>query len=752
MDTLVESYLASANLYDLNYNSVSDHHKENEVDEYKDDHGFEDFSDFSNGSPPRDASSPSGSEGNPPEQGDPSDPMLKFISQMLMEEDDLTTKPCMFHDCSALQAAEKSFYDVLNKPQSSVSSVSYVENAESPNGDSSQTCYSHGNMGSSSDVYPSVESNWIPKQIGLESSVIQSSRVSRAPDSSLQSNQLLLSSTNSFLDATRELDESWMTLFKMSDSSIKGPLDLKAWGSKGEAYDLLPQGNSFSNSSLESPVRTSSNAVVLEKNKRNHSPTGSSMKKNHHREDGDGDGAEEHRSNKQVASSVDESLPLEVYDNVLLSRALNPHLQPEPAFCSSEKALKDEAKNKLPQIERSKGSSRGRPKGGKRQGTKREVVDLRGLLVQCAQAVASFDIRTTNELLTRIRQHSSAHGDGMERLAHYFAIALEARLAGTGTQLYTDYRTRRISAADILKGYQMFVAAIPFKKVSNIFANKNIGKLAAGATRLHIIDFGILYGFQWPCLIQRLSMRPEGPPTLRITGIDLPQPGLRPAERVEETGLRLTNYCERFHVPFKYNAIAKKWDTIKLEDFEIDREEVLVVNCMERLANVPDETVVENSPRDAVLNLIKRIRPNIFIQSVINGTYNSPFFVTRFREALFHFSSLFDMFEATVLCENPERALFEKEILSRDALNVIACEGTERVERPETYKQWQVRNLRAGFRQLQLDQDIVKHIRGKVKSHYHRDFSVDEDGNWMLQGWKGRVSHAISCWEPAEEQ
>lgn len=178
---------------------------------------------------------------------------------------------------------------------------------------------------------------------------------------------------------------------------------------------------------------------------------------------------------------------------------------------------------------------------------------------------------------------------------------------------------------------------------------------------------------------------------------------------------------------------------------------MLVVNSLYRLGNIPDETVVPNSPRDAVLNLIRRIRPDMFIHGVLNGTFNTPFFVTRFREALFHFSSLFDMFEATIPREDEDRKLFEEEVFARDAMNVIACEGTERVERPETFKQWQLRCVRAGFKQLPLDQEIVKIVRNKVRSEYHKDFSVDEDGHWMLQGWKGRVTSALSCWKPAKQ-
>jgi len=93
--------------------------------------------------------------------------------------------------------------------------------------------------------------------------------------------------------------------------------------------------------------------------------------------------------------------------------------------------------------------------------------------------------------------------------------------------------------------------------------------------------------------------------------------------------------------------------------------------------------------------------------------------------------------------------VIEKEIFGREALNVIACEGWERMERPETYKQWQVRNLRAGFAQLPMDRDIVKKAVDKVRSSYHKDFVIDEDSRWLLQGWKGRIIYALSCWKPA---
>nr|GMD69321.1 scarecrow-like protein 30 [Ipomoea batatas] len=395
--------------------------------------------------------------------------------------------------------------------------------------------------------------------------------------------------------------------------------------------------------------------------------------------------------------------------------------------------------------------------GGKNQNKLRRMIKICSVLhiIVASKTVippsgGNYNAGTGEWTAELIRAASSPYGDAAERssLTGLFAKLLEAR-CGNGNGALAPPSPRRMSAAEMLKAYQVYVTACPFKKMSNIFANKTIGKLTRKATAIHIIDFGVLYGFQWPCFIQGISLRPSGPPKLRITGIDFPQPGFRPAERVEDTGRRLANYCKRFNVPFEYTAIAaKRWDTISLDELKTDREELLIVNCLYRLKNTPDD---ENSPRDAVLNLIKQTNPDFFIHGVINGKYNSSFFPSRFKEALFHFSSLFDMLDAAIPREDQERLVYEREIWGRDIMNIVACEGSERVERPETYKQWQLRNQRAGFKQVALNQDVVKEVRAKVRLRYHKDFLVDEHSNWMLQGWKGRVLCALSCWTPVEK-
>ncbi|CAL4919832.1 unnamed protein product [Urochloa decumbens] len=448
------------------------------------------------------------------------------------------------------------------------------------------------------------------------------------------------------------------------------------------------------------------------------------------------DGSEtEERKSKQSALCEEETVR-EMFDKVLLCSDEN---------CEFRSPLPTDAEINSGYVKGS-GNRRGRRKGRSGAGPEEETVDLTTLLIHCAQAAAIDDHRNSNELLKQIRKHSSATGDAGQRLAHYFANGLEARLAGTGSTIYRQIAAKRTSTGDILKVFSLFAKACPFMKISHYFANSTILNASKSATRLHIVDFGIRYGFQYPVLMQRFSRRRGAPPSLRITGIDFPQPGFRPAERIEATGRRLHEYARMFNVPFEYHAIAGKWDTIRVEDLNINSDEVLVVNCLYGMKNMMDETVTEDSPRTRVLNTIRKLNPHLFVHRVVNGTYNAPFFVTRFKEAMFFFSSVFDMFEANASRMDEHRLLMEREFSGREALNVIACEGTERIERPETYKQWQMRNLRAGFRPLPLNEEIMKRARYKVSKSYHRDFLVDEDNKWMLQGWKGRVIFATSAW------
>lgn len=701
------------------------------------DHNFGDCHNYLQPDPTQSNNMPPSSvvnhEDEPQEDCDFSDAVLRYINQMLMEED-IEDKGCMLQESLDLQAAEKSFYDVIGKkyPPS-------PENHFAVNGNTSQNPdYLVDNGVVNGNSYLVDYNSWAQNR----SEYYYESLLPPLPMSSIS--QSSYSSSNSVITSVdgNMVDSPSSNNFQFPDWSNENQSIWQFKKGVEEASKFLPNENellvNLEVNRLLSKLPKGGNsegAVKVEKNNMENR-----RKKNPYRDEAE---LLDDRSSKQAAIFSESPLRTKMFDSILL--------------CSLGKgknevaALRDELKNASSKSSQQNGQARGSGGGrgrGKKQNGKKEVIDLRTLMIHCAQAVAADDQRSANELLRRIRHHSSPFGDGNQRLAHIFADGLEARLAGTGSQIYKGLISKRTSAADLLKAYQLYLAACPFRKLSNFTSNKTIRTLSEKSMTVHVIDFGILYGFQWPTFIQRISMRPGGPPKLRITGIEFPQPGFRPAERVEETGRRLADYAKDFNVQFEYIAIAKRWDTIQLEELKIEPDEFLVVNCLYRAKNLLDETVAVDSSRNMLLSLIRKINPNIFIHGIVNGAFNAPFFVTRFREALFHFSAMFDMLETIVPREDRERMLIEREIFGREALNVIACEGWERVERPETYKQWQVRNMRAGFVQIPFDRDILKAAMDRVRTSYHKDFVIDEDSHWLLQGWKGRIIYALSAWKP----
>ncbi|XP_021739828.1 scarecrow-like protein 9 [Chenopodium quinoa] len=681
-------------------------------------------------------------EGNLNEEYDFSDSVLTYINQILMEED-VEGKGCMLQESlqhQAVQDAEKSLYEVNGKSsllkRDSHPNPSYfcsnLNNPDSCSYDDSYRCYNDGSIDSNSFV---IDPSWgYGKGEYCGSDVENGFPVYQLPVSSN-------SSTSASYDNDGGLVDSQINSFGVSGLCTESQSIYQFNKGVEEANKFLP---------IQSDFLFSTNMDGLIKNneeKCNVSLVNPSVN------NGDDDIREECRGRKHAFGDTEERLSKlaaiyddskvrsDMFDKVLLHHGGDKN----ELVVSLRTNLQTAATKKTEQNDESKSGPKGRHK---RQGGRKEVVDLRTLLTTCAQSVAADDRRTAYDFLKQIRQHSSPLGDGNQRLAHYVADGLEARLAGTGSQIYKGLTSKRTTAADVLKAYLLYLAACPFRKLSNFFSNKSIAKRTRKASKIHIIDFGILYGFQWPTFIQRQSMREGGPPRIKITGIDFPQPGFRPAERVEETGRRLENYAQEFKVPFEYRAIAKRWDTIQLEDFDIDEGEVLIVNCIYRLKNLPDETVSVESSRNKALKLIRKLNPDVFINGVVNGSYSAPYFVTRFREALFHFSAQFDMLETIVPREYSERMLIERDLLAREALNVVACEGWERVERPETYKQWKIRIIRAGFTQLPLDSEIKERALLQVHSAYHKDFMIDEDSRWLLLGWKGRVLFALSTWQP----
>ncbi|KAI5321929.1 hypothetical protein L3X38_031001 [Prunus dulcis] len=125
----------------------------------------------------------SGSGGDTTDISDYNHPVIKYISDILLEED-LEGKPCMLQDCLALQVAEKSFYDVLNQkdPLSpNQPPLSVHQSFENSDDDSPHSCHN-------SNASIAAKTNWVFDP--SETSKVQSSLVQSLPDAGLDADSL----------------------------------------------------------------------------------------------------------------------------------------------------------------------------------------------------------------------------------------------------------------------------------------------------------------------------------------------------------------------------------------------------------------------------------------------------------------------------------------------------------------------------------------------------------------------------------
>ncbi|OEL23443.1 Scarecrow-like protein 34 [Dichanthelium oligosanthes] len=115
---------------------------------------------------------------------------------------------------------------------------------------------------------------------------------------------------------------------------------------------------------------------------------------------------------------------------------------------------------------------------------------------------------------------------------------------------------------------------------------------------------------------------------MKITVIGLPQPGFRPAAQIEQTGRRLSDFARKCGVPFKFHSIVAEWETVCVDDLDIEPDEVLIVNGLFYFGKVMDDGggIDSPSPRDMLLNNIQKMHPDVFILCIENSSYNAPFF------------------------------------------------------------------------------------------------------------------------------
>lgn len=372
--------------------------------------------------------------------------------------------------------------------------------------------------------------------------------------------------------------------------------------------------------------------------------------------------------------------------------------------------------------------------------------DLKQLLIACAEALSEDKFVEFEKLVEHARASVSITGEPIQRLGAYMIEGLIARRESSGTNIYRALKCNEPESKDLLSYMHTLYEVCPYLKFSYMAANGAIAEACKNEDRIHIIDFQIAQGTQWITLLQALAERPKGAPRVRITGVDDPVSRFARGASLSSLGRRFEEISKRFNISLEFRPIdSVSAIGITKEMLDVRDGEALAVNFPLQLHHTPDESVDVSNPRDGLLRMVKSLSPKVVTLVEQESNTNTAPFLPRFIETLDYYSAMFESLDVATSRESKDRINVEKHCLARDIVNVIACEGKERVERHELLGKWRSRFSMAGFEQCKLSSYVNSVIGGLLKCYSENYRLVEKDGA-MLLGWKNRNLISASAW------
>ncbi|XWS15211.1 hypothetical protein CRYUN_Cryun35bG0075000 [Craigia yunnanensis] len=367
------------------------------------------------------------------------------------------------------------------------------------------------------------------------------------------------------------------------------------------------------------------------------------------------------------------------------------------------------------------------------------------MLIECAAILSEGNREEASAIINELRQMVSIQGDPPQRIAAYMVEGLAARMAASGKYLYKALRCKEPPSSDRLAAMQILFEVCPCFKFGFMAANGAIIEAFKDEKRVHIIDFDINQGSQYITLIQTIAKQPGKPPHLRLTGVDDPESVQRLNGGLEIVGLRLEKLAEALGVLFEFQAVASRTSLITPSMLDCRPGEALIVNFAFQLHHMPDESVSTINQRDQLLRMVKSLNPKLVtvVEQDVN-TNTTPFF-PRFIEAYSYYSAVFESLDATLPRESQDRMNVERQCLARDIVNIIACEGEERIERYEVAGKWRARMTMAGFTSCPISSNVIDMIRNLIKEYCDR-YKLKEDLGALHFGWEEKSLIVASAW------
>ncbi|XP_021318456.1 scarecrow-like protein 23 [Sorghum bicolor] len=425
---------------------------------------------------------------------------------------------------------------------------------------------------------------------------------------------------------------------------------------------------------------------------------------------------------------------------------------------------------------------------------------LMHLLLSSVAAAESGDAHAAAAALHEVyRRASFRGGDPAQRVAAYFADALaSSRLvirspspAAAAAAAAASPSPSPPTRAERFLAYTMFYQASPIYQLAHFTANQAIVEAfeSGGRRRLHVVDFDVSYGFQWPSLIQSMSHAAastststcttsssshdggdgdcaEPPVSLRITGL-----GTNPDE-LRQTEARLARFASGCpNLRFEFEGIVVVDDDgpdsgRRHERIKVDDDATVVVNLVFPAAAAHQSSTTTSTRDEACSSALARIRslnPSLVFLVEKDGGGNatsrgrrSSIVLPPFTASLRYFAAVFDSLHECLPADSAERLAIERNHLGAEISDAMASladynnnyggggDDHHMVELPTT-SCWRQMMERAGFERVELSSRTVSQAKLllKMKSGGGGGFRVMMEGEGgssaMSLGWRDSV-------------
>ncbi|WOG96734.1 hypothetical protein DCAR_0416070 [Daucus carota subsp. sativus] len=375
------------------------------------------------------------------------------------------------------------------------------------------------------------------------------------------------------------------------------------------------------------------------------------------------------------------------------------------------------------------------------------------LLLISATFVDENKLDSSVESLSELFQNVCLTGDSVQRVAAYFADGLVARLLTRKSPFYNMIMKEPSAEEEFLAFTELYKVS-PYYQFAHFTANQAIIEAFekeedSNNRALHVIDFDVSYGFQWPSLIQSLSDKATSSSriSLRITGCG------RSLEELQETETRLVCFAKGFrNITFEFQGLLR--GSSDFADIKRRNNETVAVNLVFHL-----NTLTNFSKISDTLKTVHFLNPAIVILVEQEASRNPRSFLAQFMESLHYFAAMFDSLDDCLPLDSDGRLGIEKNHLGREIKSFMNYEkDSSNCNKYERMKTWKERMEGHGFRGLKLSSKSVMQAKLllKMRSQYcpvqcdgenggFRVFERDESTALSL-GWQDRFLLTASAW------